>query len=117
MGLNLPLGMVMKVLLALWVSTLVAITPARAHETQPAIMDVTIGTETLELTIDWMVEAAVAEIERLMHEHGGPHRLEEMLSADIRKALHVDNVPEAKRLFALLRGFLAAHPEAVRGSG
>ncbi len=60
-------------------------------------------------------EAAVAEIERLMYEHGGPHRLEEMLSADIRKALHADDVPEARRLFALLRGFLADHPEAVRG--
>ncbi|NKX43407.1 hypothetical protein [Roseicyclus persicicus] len=61
-------------------------------------------------------EAAVAEIERLMHEHGGPHRLEEMLCADIRAALHADDVPEARRLFALLRGFLAEHPEAVRGS-
>jgi len=61
-------------------------------------------------------EAAVAEIERLMHEHGGPHKFEEMLSADIRAALHADDVPEARRLFALLRGFLAAHPEAVRGA-
>lgn len=60
-------------------------------------------------------EAAVAEIERLMHEHGGPHKLEQKLSEDIRTALHADNVPEAKRLFALLRGFLAEHPEAVRG--
>ncbi|MEM7722351.1 MAG: hypothetical protein AAF376_08250 [Pseudomonadota bacterium] len=62
-------------------------------------------------------EAAVAEIERLMREHGGPHKLEEMLCADIRDALHADNVAEAKRLFALLREFLVAHPEAVRGSG
>jgi hypothetical protein len=61
-------------------------------------------------------EAAVAEIERLMHEHGGAHKVEQMLSADIRAALHADDVPEAKRLFALLRGFLAAHPEAVRGT-
>jgi hypothetical protein len=31
-------------------------------------------------------------------------------------ALHADNVAEAKRLFAVLRGFVTAHPEAVRGS-
>ncbi|MEM9756117.1 MAG: hypothetical protein AAF914_08995, partial [Pseudomonadota bacterium] len=31
-------------------------------------------------------EAAVAEIERLMHERGGPHRIEEMLSEDVRAA-------------------------------
>lgn len=61
-------------------------------------------------------EAAVAEIERMMHEHGGPQRLEAMLSEDIRAALHADDLPEARRLFALLRGFLAAHPEAVRGA-
>src|SRR6056297_1973878 len=59
--------------------------------------------------------AAVAEVERLMHEHGGPHRLETMLSEDIRAALHAGHVTEAKRLFALLRHFLEAHPEAVRG--
>lgn len=61
-------------------------------------------------------EAAVAEIERLMHAHGGPHKLEQMLCADIRAALHGDDLPEARRLFALLRGFLAEHPEAVRGT-
>lgn len=61
-------------------------------------------------------EAAVAEIERLMHTHGGPHKLEQMLCADIRAALHRDDLPEARRLFALLRGFLAEHPEAVRGA-
>jgi threonine aldolase len=62
-------------------------------------------------------EAAVAEIERLMHQHGGPQALNAMLCEDIRAALHADNVAEARRLFALLRGFLAAHPEAVRGAG
>ena len=58
---------------------------------------------------------AVAEIETLMLAHGGPHRLEGMLCEDIRSALHADNLPEARRLFTLLRGFLTAHPEAVRG--
>ena len=59
---------------------------------------------------------AVAVIERLMHEHGGPQRLEAILNEDIRAALHADNLPEARRLFKLLREFLAAHPEAVRGA-
>jgi hypothetical protein len=59
---------------------------------------------------------AVAEIERLMHEHGGPQAVQAMLCEDIRTALHADEVAEAKRLFALLRRFLAAHPEAVRGA-
>jgi hypothetical protein len=61
-------------------------------------------------------EAAVAEIERMMHDHGGPQALQGKLCDDIRAALHADEVAEAKRLFALLRGFLAAHPEAVRGA-
>ena len=61
-------------------------------------------------------EAAVAEIERLMHEHGGPQALQGKLCEDIRAALHADDVREAKRLFAMLRGFLADHPEAVRGA-
>ncbi|MCU4653177.1 hypothetical protein N8I71_10060 [Roseibacterium sp. SDUM158016] len=61
-------------------------------------------------------EAAVAEVERLMHEHGGPQAVQRMLSEDIRAALHADDLVEAKRLFAVLRGFVTAHPEAVRGS-
>jgi hypothetical protein len=58
---------------------------------------------------------AVAEIETLMLAHGGPHRLERMLCDDIRTALHAGDLPEARRLFALLHAFLAEHPEAVRG--
>lgn len=53
----------MKVLLALWVSTLFLVTTARAHEVQPAIMDVAIGADTLDIQLDWMVEAAVAELD------------------------------------------------------
>lgn len=53
----------MKVLLALCVSTLFLVTTARAHEVQPAIMDVTIGADTLDIQLDWMVEAAVAELD------------------------------------------------------
>ncbi|MEY3003396.1 MAG: hypothetical protein RLZZ491_572 [Pseudomonadota bacterium] len=59
---------------------------------------------------------AVAEIEQLMHQHGGPQKLNQMLCEDIRAALHADDLPEARRLFALLRGFLTDHPEAVRGA-
>lgn len=62
------------------------------------------------------LEAAVAEAEALMHEHGGPQHVQAMLCEDIRVALHADEVAEAKRLFAVLRGFVTAHPEAVRGS-
>lgn len=59
--------------------------------------------------------AAVAEVERLMHEHGGPQHVQQMLCDDVRAALHADDLAEAKRLFAVLRGYVTAHPEAVRG--
>lgn len=59
---------------------------------------------------------AVAEIERLMHDHGGPQKVQQMICEDIRAALHADDVPEAKRLFAILRHFMAAHPEAAHGA-
>jgi hypothetical protein len=62
------------------------------------------------------LEAAVAEAEGLMHVHGGPQHVQAMLCKDIRTALHADDVGEAKRLFSVLRGFVTAHPEAVRGS-
>lgn len=59
--------------------------------------------------------AAVAEVEKLMHKHGGPQQVQQMICDDVRKALHADDVAEAKRLFAILRGYVTAHPEAVRG--
>lgn len=62
------------------------------------------------------LDAAVAEAEVLMHRHGGPQHVQTMLCEDIRQALRADKVAEAKRLFAVLRGFVTAHPEAVRGS-
>ncbi|AHM04170.1 hypothetical protein roselon_01804 [Roseibacterium elongatum DSM 19469] len=61
--------------------------------------------------------AAVAEVERLMHEHGGPQKVQLKICEDIRAALHADDVAHAKALFAVLRGYMTAHPEAVRGSG
>lgn len=51
----------------------------------------------------------------LMHVHHGPHRVHEMICEDIRAALHKDDLPHARKLFAVLRKFLADHPEAVRG--
>lgn len=52
----------------------------------------------------------------LMHVHHGPQKVHEMLCDDIRAALHADDVPHARELFAVLRGFLAEHPEAARGA-
>ena len=52
----------------------------------------------------------------LMHVHKGPQRVQEMICDDIRIALHDDNLPHAKELFAVLRRFLADHPEAARGA-
>ncbi len=50
-------------MLGLWLSSLALVTIARAHEVQPAIMDVTIGADTLDISVDWMVEAAVAGVD------------------------------------------------------
>ena len=63
MGIKGPLGFLTTVMLGLWVSTLLLLTSARAHEVQPAIMDVTIGADTLDIVVDWMVEAAVAGVD------------------------------------------------------
>ncbi|MEO0918031.1 MAG: HupE/UreJ family protein [Pseudomonadota bacterium] len=63
MVLQRPLGFLFKVLLALWLSSLLLITSLRAHEVQPAIMDVAITGDTLDIRLDWMVEAAVAGID------------------------------------------------------
>jgi len=52
----------------------------------------------------------------LMHLHHGPQKVHEMICDDIREALHQDNVLHARELFAVLRGFLAEHPEASRGA-
>ena len=51
----------------------------------------------------------------MMHVHHGPQKVHEMICDDIRVALHDDNVDHARELFAVLRGFLAEHPEAARG--
>ena len=52
----------------------------------------------------------------LMHLHHGPQRVNEILCDDIRTALHDGNLLHARELYAVLRGFLADHPEAARGA-
>ncbi len=52
----------------------------------------------------------------LMHVHRGPQHVHEMICDDIRAALHRDDLPHARRLFAVLRGFLTEYPEAARGA-
>ncbi|MAY44450.1 hypothetical protein LA6_004505 [Marinibacterium anthonyi] len=54
--------------------------------------------------------------EYLMHMHKGPQAVQKMICDDMRRALHADNIDEAKVLFATLQDFIADHPEAVRGS-
>lgn len=54
--------------------------------------------------------------EYLMHVHHGPQKVHQMLCEDIRAALKDDNLPHARELFAVLRGFLFEHPEAARGA-
>ncbi|MCC1481046.1 hypothetical protein [Roseibaca sp. Y0-43] len=54
--------------------------------------------------------------EYLMQVHHGPQKVQEMICDDIREALHADDVPRAATLFAVLRGFLAEHPDAARGA-
>ncbi len=51
----------------------------------------------------------------LMHKHHGPQKVNEMICDDIRAALHEGNMDHARKLFAVLRGFLAEHPDAARG--
>lgn len=60
--------------------------------------------------------AAAALGEYMMHVHKGPQAVQAMICDDIRDALHRDEPAAARTLFETLRQFIAAHPEAVRGS-
>ncbi|MGY6411384.1 MAG: hypothetical protein ACXIUV_10230 [Alkalilacustris sp.] len=55
--------------------------------------------------------------EYLMHIHKGPQQVQAMICEDIRDALHRDDLPHARELFATLKAFVAAHPEALRNTG
>lgn len=50
----------MKMLLIVWLSTLTALIPARAHEVQPGILDFTVSDNTVGITLEWMIEAATS---------------------------------------------------------
>ncbi|MEX5730024.1 hypothetical protein Ga0609869_003377 [Rhodovulum iodosum] len=52
----------------------------------------------------------------MMHIHHGPQKVQAMICDDIRDALHADDVPKARELYAVLHHFIADHPEAVRGA-
>ena len=52
-----------RVLFALILSSLVAVTPARSHEVQPGVMDIEIEGDTLRVYVEWMIEAAVGGID------------------------------------------------------
>lgn len=52
-----------RVALVALLSTLLAVTGARAHEVQPGIMDVEIQPESMDVFIEWMLEAPVAGID------------------------------------------------------
>lgn len=60
--------------------------------------------------------AAAALGDYMMHIHKGPQRVQAMICDDIRDALHRDDPKHARTLFETLRRFVAAHPEAIRGS-
>ncbi len=64
--------------------------------------------------VDTVEAAGMAEY--LMHLHQGPQHVQSMICDDIRAALHADDLPHARALYATLKGFLTAHPEAIRGS-
>lgn len=55
--------------------------------------------------------------EYLMHARHGAQEVHNMICDDIRSALHADDVHHARELFAVLRSFLAQHPDAARGVG
>ncbi|MCC5993318.1 MAG: hypothetical protein JJT99_12440 [Rhodobacteraceae bacterium] len=54
--------------------------------------------------------------EYLMHIHHGPQQVQKMICEDIADALHHDDLPKARALYAALKQFLAEHPEALRGN-
>ena len=54
---------VFRVMLAAAASTLWAITVASAHEVQPAVADISIGTDSVEIDLGWILEAPVAGLD------------------------------------------------------
>jgi hypothetical protein len=58
---------------------------------------------------------AASMAEYLMHKHGGPQTINRLICEDIRTALRADNVAHARELYAVLKHFIATHPEAAQG--
>lgn len=52
----------------------------------------------------------------MMHDHHGPQKVVQMISEDIRAALHKDDKAHAAELYKVLHHFLAQHPDAARGA-
>lgn len=59
---------------------------------------------------------AAALADYMMHQHHGPQHVQQIICEDIRAALHADDLPRARELFAVLRHYMAGHPEAARGA-
>jgi hypothetical protein len=62
-----------------------------------------------------LVRASI-QADYLMHQHHGPQKVQQMICEDIRAALHKDDVAHAKELFAVLKQYMADHPDAARGA-
>ena len=60
---SLSVKLLARVGLAALVSTLMLLTAARAHEVQPGIMDIEIQADTIEVFIEWTLEAPLAGID------------------------------------------------------
>lgn len=58
-----PFSFALNLLLVCLVSSLATLTPLRAHEVQPTIMDVTLSEDRIEIVADWMIEAAVSGLD------------------------------------------------------
>ncbi|RBI75681.1 hypothetical protein DQW77_04740 [Roseovarius sp. TE539] len=54
--------------------------------------------------------------EYVMHLPKGPQTVQRMICEDIREALHADDVTGARKLYAVLHGFIQEHPDAARGA-
>ena len=59
---------------------------------------------------------AAALADYMMHQHRGAQHVQQIICEDIRAALHADDIGKARGLFAVLRHYIAEHPEAARGA-
>jgi hypothetical protein len=59
--------------------------------------------------------AAAALADWLMQQRDGPQTIRRMIREDMRDALRAGHSAHARALYATLRHFVAAHPEATRG--